>query len=231
MLIVIEGLDGSGKSTQVSKVADYISNELGRNLHYLHFPRFDAPVVGGMIARFLRGEFGAIGQVHPMLVALLFAEDRRDAAGMIRQWLSEGDVVLLDRYVYSNIAFQCAKLEGAESDSLSEWIFRTEYSDFGIPKPDLNVFLDVPIAFVKDRLSDQRQGEDREYLEGKQDIHEADMAFQSKVREKYLQSCASDPDFIKVDCSDNSGNMLPPDGIFGLLKAEIDRVLTDCKCE
>lgn len=229
MLIVIEGLDGSGKSTQVSKVADYISNDLGRNLHYLHFPRFDAPVVGDMIARFLRGEFGAMEQVHPMLVALLFAEDRRDAACMIRQWLSAGDVVLLDRYVYSNIAFQCAKLEGQESDSLAEWIFRTEYSDFGIPKPDLNVFLDVPIAFVRDRLSDQRQGEDREYLEGRQDIHEADMGFQSKVREKYIQSCESDPGFIRVDCSDSCGNMLPPDCIFRLLKAEIDRVLKDGK--
>lgn len=226
MLIVIEGLDGSGKSTQVGKVADYISKELGRNLQYLHFPRFDAPVVGDMIARFLRGEFGRMVQVHPMIVALLFAEDRRDAAGLIRSWLAEGDVVLLDRYVYSNIAFQCAKLQDdAEADRLAEWIFRTEYGDFGIPVPDLNIFLDVPLNFVEARLADQRQGDDRSYLEGKQDIHEADMAFQQKVRERYLRSCEHDSAFRRVDCSDASDRMLPPEEVFALLKKEVDAVL------
>lgn len=226
MLIVIEGLDGSGKSTQVGRVADYIANVLGRKLHYLHFPRFDAPVVGDMIARFLRGEFGEIGQVHPMIVALLFAEDRRDAAGQIREWLSKGDMVLLDRYVYSNIAFQCAKMQDeAEADKLAEWILKTEYGDFGIPKPELNIFLDVPLDFVEARLADNRQGNDRSYLEGKQDIHEADIAFQKKVRERYLRSCKFDSSFKRVDCADASGKMLPPDEVFALLKKEVDLML------
>ena len=87
MLIVIEGLDGSGKSTQVARMSEYLASRDGRSPEYLHFPRFDAPVVGDMIARFLRGEFGRIDQVHPMIVALLFAEDRRDASAMIRGWL------------------------------------------------------------------------------------------------------------------------------------------------
>lgn len=226
MLIVIEGLDGSGKSTQVGMVSEYISKNLGRSLRYLHFPRFDAPVVGEMIARFLRGEFGGIDQVHPMIVALLFAEDRRDAASDIRKWLSEGDVVLLDRYVYSNIAFQCAKLEGKEAGELAEWIRKTEYSDFGIPKPDLNIFLDVPLVFVKERLAGDRKGEDREYLGGGKDIHEANLVFQSRVRDMYLSCCAGDRDFLRVDCSDSSGNMLAPEAVFGLVKTEIDRILS-----
>ena len=86
MLIVIEGLDGSGKSTQVARMSEYLASRDGRSPEYLHFPRFDTPVVGDMIARFLRGEFGRIDQVHPMIVALLFAEDRRDASAMIRGW-------------------------------------------------------------------------------------------------------------------------------------------------
>ena len=79
MLIVLEGLDGAGKSTQVELVRRMFAQE-GVESHFLHFPRFDAPVYGELIARFLRGEFGGVGQVDPYLVALLFAGDRIDRA-------------------------------------------------------------------------------------------------------------------------------------------------------
>ena len=109
MLIVLEGLDGAGKSTQVKKLKEYLTERCG-SLEYIHFPRYDAPVYGDLIGRFLQGEFGSIDAVHPQLVALLFAEDRHRAAPMMREALDAGKVVLLDRYVYSNIAYQCAKL-------------------------------------------------------------------------------------------------------------------------
>ena len=115
MLIVIEGLDGAGKSTQVNAVKNYIISK-GIELEYMHFPRYDG-LYGSLIARFLRGEFGSIEQVHPQLVALLFAEDRHHAAAQIRGWLESGKWVLLDRYVYSNIAYQCSKLENAPSSA------------------------------------------------------------------------------------------------------------------
>lgn len=223
MLIVIEGLDGSGKSTQVKKVNGYLSKESGKEVHYLHFPRFDAPVVGEMIAKFLRGEFGSINEVHPMIVALLFAQDRKDASTQIREWLDKGEIVLLDRYVYSNIAFQCAKLNDEKSQKeLADWILRTEYDEFAIPRPDLNIFLDVPISFVDSRLKDSRSGDDRDYLMGKSDIHEADLSFQRKVREIYLRECGRDEKFIRVDCSNGQGEMLPADAIFDKLKKIIN---------
>jgi dTMP kinase len=225
MLIVLEGLDGAGKSTQVKKLKEYIVSK-GRELKYLHFPRFDAPVVGEMIAKFLRGDFGDINQVDPMLVALLYAEDRREASKMVREWLSAGDVVLFDRYVYSNIAFQCAKMEDpAKREELRDWIFKSEYEDFGIPRPDINIFLDVPIGFVSSKLSEVREGDDREYLKGKSDIHEADINFQVKVRNVYLSQCEKDESFKRIDCSDADGNMLPADSIFDKIKSELDKVL------
>ncbi len=226
MLIVIEGLDGSGKSTQVRKVSEYLSKEKGVSLRYIHFPRFDAPVVGDMIARFLRGEFGANDQVHPRIVAYLFAEDRFKASALMRDWLAAGDVVLLDRYVYSNIAFQCAKIaSSAEAEELADWILKTEYEEFGIPRPDLNIYLDVPISFVDGRLKDQREGDDREYLKGAQDIHEADMDFQRKVRDIYRSRCERDNKFLKIDCSDACGNMLGQEEIFNKIKQQIDAIL------
>lgn len=225
MLTVLEGLDGAGKSTQVKKLRAYLES-LSGNLEYIHFPRYDAPVYGELISRFLRGDFGANNAVHPQLVALLFAEDRHGAAPQMKEVLEQGGNILLDRYVYSNIAYQCAKLDNAEeAASLREWIFNTEYGNFGLPEPDLNIFLDVPIAFVESKLKSQRGGADREYLEGGQDIHEADIEFQKRVREIYRQQCEIDPKFIRIDCSDDYGQMLPPDEIFAKVKAVVDQAV------
>lgn len=225
MLIVLEGLDGAGKSTQVKKLKSYLES-LSPDLDYIHFPRYDSPVYGDLISRFLRGDFGSNENVHPQLVALLFAEDRHGAAPEMKEALKKGNTVLLDRYVYSNIAYQCAKLKDEnEVETLRKWIIDTEYGNFDLPVPDLNIFLDVPIGFVEKKLASHRNGSDRDYLEGGQDIHEADIEFQKKVRSIYQRQAALDPKFIRVDCSDEFGFMLPPDDIFAKVKAVVDSVL------
>ena len=225
MLVVLEGLDGAGKSTQVKKLRSYLESLFG-SLEYIHFPRYDAPVYGDLISRFLRGDFGDNETVHPQLVALLFAEDRHGAAPQMKQTLAAGGTVLLDRYVYSNIAYQCAKLSNPdEADELREWIFNTEYGNFDLPVPDLNIFLDVPIGFVESKLKSQRGGSDREYLEGAQDIHEADIEFQKRVRDIYRKQCERDSKFIRIDCSDAQGQMLPPGAIFAKVQEVVDKAI------
>ena len=222
MLVVLEGLDGAGKSTQVRKLRNYLESLFG-SIEYIHFPRYDAPVYGDLISRFLRGDFGDNETVHPQLVALLFAEDRHGASHQMKHVLSSGGTVLLDRYVYSNIAYQCAKVKDeTEAETLRDWIFNTEYGNFGLPVPDLNIFLDVPIDFVEKKLKSSRNGQDREYLEGGQDIHEADIEFQKRVRNIYKQQCQKDPKFIRIDCSDENGQMLPPGEIFAKIQSVVD---------
>ncbi len=212
--IVIEGLDGSGKSTQLERLRDHLTrHEIDH--FFLHFPRTDAPVFGEMIARFLRGELGKIEDVDPYLVALLYAGDRMDAAGLIRRERENRQVVLVDRYVYSNIAFQCAKLEDSkEQEKLRDWILHMEYEHFRIPKPDLNIFLDVPFSFTVEKLKERQQSEIRKYLEGQQDIHEKDLTFQQKVRDIYLRFAATQPDCISIPCYDEREKILPADRIF-----------------
>ena len=225
MLVVLEGLDGAGKSTQVKKLRTNLESLYGSQ-EYVHFPRYDAPVYGDLISRFLRGDFGSNESVHPQLVALLFAEDRHGAAPAMKETLEKGGVILLDRYVYSNIAYQCAKLKDEqEAEGLRDWIFNTEYGDFELPKPDLNIFLDVPISFVESKLKADRAGDDRDYLAGGQDIHEADIEFQKRVRAIYQRQCEIDPKFIRIDCSDEYGMMLPPGAIFEKVKAVVDSTL------
>ncbi|MGD0755537.1 MAG: dTMP kinase [Bacteroidales bacterium] len=216
-LFVIEGVDGAGKSTQIKLLRDFFSNK-GYKCEYLHFPRTEAPYFGELIARFLRGEFGSLNDVDPYLVAMLYAGDRKDASWLISNWLSEDKIVLLDRYTYSNIAYQCAKLHDVSNqDKLMKWILTLEFSHFAIPKPDLNVFLDVPFAFAENNLTGTRTGNDRNYLNGTSDIHEENMVFQKKVRDIYLRVSESDDRLAVIDCSDSNGTMLPPSEIFNLI--------------
>ena len=223
MLIVLEGLDGAGKSTQV-KMLDAFLQSAGRKTKFLHFPRYEAPIYGDLIARFLRGDFGDNDTVHPQLVALLYSLDRIDAAPTIKEWLDDGYCVILDRYVYSNIAFQCAKLpDEKQSELLREWIFNFEYKVSGIPEPDFNIFLDVPIVFIDRQLKHNRSGSDRDYLEGKSDIHESSIEFQKKVREIYLRQYELDSNFIRIDCAGADGDILPARTIFNKLKQIISQ--------
>jgi dTMP kinase len=222
-LLVIEGLDGAGKSTQVGMMQNFLV-ESGIDYKYLHFPRTDSPVYGDLIARFLRGELGDINQVNPYLVALIYAGDRADAKHMLERWLEEEITIILDRYVYSNIAYQCAKLSGnSNREALKKWILDTEFGYFKLPKPDLNIFLDVPFGFTKRKLTEQRSGDDRSYLNGVRDIHEEDLSFQERVREVYL-TLENEPNFIRINCDNEQGQMLPPDQIFNKIKNELGKI-------
>ena len=214
---VIEGVDGAGKSTQIKMLRNFFA-ERGYKCEYMHFPRTDDPYFGELIARFLRGEFGALNEVDPYLVAMLYAGDRKDASETIRNWLKEGKIVLLDRYTYSNIAYQCAKLKDVKAQvELMKWILDLEFSHFAIPRPDLNIFLDVPFEFTEKKLMVTRTGDDRSYLNGSRDIHEESLIFQKNVRDIYLRVAQKDDRLALVDCSTKNGVMLTPAEIFNLV--------------
>jgi dTMP kinase len=216
-LFVIEGLDGAGKSTQIKLLKDFLLKQ-GYICEYLHFPRTDTPFFGELIARFLRGEFGSINDVDPYLVAMLYAGDRKDSSTLINSWLTDGKIVLLDRYTYSNIAYQCAKLsEVSSQEKLMHWILSLEFNHFAIPVPDINIFLDVPFAFTRKNLTESRTGNDRNYLNGNMDIHEESMVFQKKVRDIYLRVSETDDHLAVIDCSNINGAILEPSAIFELI--------------
>lgn len=222
MFIVLEGLDGAGKSTQIKQLRELLTSR-GIESEYVHFPRFDSPVFGELIARFLRGELGSVESVDPYIVALLFAGDRADMAPQIRAWQAEGKVVIVDRYVYSNIGYQCAKLATEEQRAkLKQWILDTEYGYYNIPRPDLSLFLDVPFAFTAKSLTEQREGDDRAYLNGSKDIHESSLDLQQMVRNVYLEAAKSDEALQVIDCSNAEGGMDTPQGIF----SRIEKVVT-----
>ena len=231
-LIVLEGVDSSGKSTQIKQITKYLEKN---NLTYdfLHFPKYGHNEFSEVIAKFLRGEFGGIDDVNPYFVANIFAMDQFLYKPELLQKLEDNDVVLLDRYVFSNIAFQGAKFDNPmESGNIQTWIsdFAFEFNE--LPYPDLTLFLDVPIDIVKDRLKERKVDDDpygdRDYLQGKQDIHEADLNFQSKVRDIYL-SLEKATNYHTIDCAiplDGEWYVLSPEDLFNsykeLIKITID---------
>lgn len=215
--ITIEGLDGSGKSTQINLLKKYL-NMQNMPFKFIHFPMTDSPknspIYGEMVSNFLKGEYGDVQQVNPYLVALLYAGDRNNAKSIINEWLEKDYFILLDRYVYSNIAYQCAKVSEVEKKrKLKEWIFHLEYEYNKIPKPSFSLFLQMNFDFVCSKLKDNRQGSSREYLAGKTDIHEKDLELQKKVEKEYIQLVGENSDFHLIKCANESGHILSPENI------------------
>ncbi len=132
-------------------------------------------------------------------------------AGTIRGWLSEGHVVIADRYVYSNIAFQCAKCtDGQDKVKLREWILDLEYTHFQIPKPDISLYLDVSSESAATAIRRDATRDERNYLNGAQDIHESNTGFQEKVQQEYLSLVNTQDDFQSIPCIGPDHKRLSP---------------------
>ncbi len=144
LFLAIEGGDGSGKSSQIALLEEFF-RKCDRTVKAIHFPRVTAKPYGRMIAEFLRGEYGSVENVHPKLAALIYALDRQQAASQLKDAVAAGQVLIADRYIFSNIAYQCAKEPDViKRIGLAEWIESLEYGYHGIPRPDLTLYLDVP---------------------------------------------------------------------------------------
>lgn len=228
-LIVIEGTDASGKGTQCKIIQKYLQDK-GLTYNYFHFPMYGHNQFSDIIARFLRGEFGSVDQVDPYFVANIYAMDRFMFLPELIKSLETHDVVLLDRYVYSNISYQAAKfLDILESQKMISWIMRFEFGFLNLPYPDINIFLDLPIEITGKRLEDKREGNDRDYLKGKSDIHETDLGFQERVRQNYLNTMEGGRNckIIKSYINTNEGfSVLSPEDLFNSYKKDIDYVLS-----
>ncbi len=206
-LIAFEGLDASGKSTQIRLLLKALAE---RKIEYecISFPRTREPGYGEAIAMFLRGELGSVAEVNPYLIAGLYAGDRATARAHIEERLKAGCLVVADRYTYSNLAFQGAKIaDPAAKRQFLVWLRRLEFESIGLPVPALTIFFDAPLEFVRAKLSARQSDERRSYLRGKADIHESALDLQEKVALEYRSFAAEDPNFIAVALA--SGRSIP----------------------
>lgn len=224
ILIAIEGIDGAGKGTQVQALVKRLQ-EAGRRCGTLQFPRYSETTFGAAIGDFLNGRFGTLNQVHPQLAAVLYAGDRFESKDVLLQLLADNDVVVLDRFTGSNLAHQAAKLEGEQRQELSTWIDHVEHTVFGLPRPDLNILIDISSDWSRQLVSRKAA---RDYTEQEADLQEADLSYQEKVRRCYLDVANQRDDWTIVNSIDNAGNLKSVEevnsDIFGQVKPLLDQM-------
>ncbi|WP_347902351.1 hypothetical protein [Pseudomonas purpurea] len=201
-LIIIEGGDGLGKSTQFEILKRRLESQ-GRHIVTFDFPNKSGTPIGKLIGNFLRGNFG---QVTPEFLGLAFAADRLVARQSIRDALDNGSVVICDRFVASNIAFQGAKIEDdqrrKELDELLRWL---EYDVYDLPRPNLEIVLSSDDDYYRDgHHLNRAEDPNRAYAEGEADIHEASLDLQQAVN-RYFRELPDDPAVAKIAIKDSSG--------------------------
>jgi len=200
-LIVFEGTDGSGKSTQFQALCQRLERE-GRDFRRLVFPQYDEPS-SALIRMYLGGEFGsAPGDVNPYAASAFYAVDRY--ASLKKVWgkyYAGGGLVLADRYTSSNAVHQAVKCPPGEQEGFLRWLDDFEHDKLGLPRADAVVYLDMPTEQAATLL---RQREQRAGTKG--DIHETDTAYLAACRETALRA-ARLLGWYRIDCVDAAGQL------------------------
>ena len=176
-LIVIEGTDGSGKSTQFARLSQHLEEDKIAFKH-LVFPRYKEES-SALIRMYLGGEFGdKPTDVNAYAASAFYAVDRYASYKMDwGKWYEEGGVVLSDRYTTSNAVHQASKEEGEAQKKYLHWLYEFEYEKLGLPRPDLTIYLDVPTDFTEKMLRGREQATNTHA-----DIHEKDMDYLATCR-------------------------------------------------
>ena len=176
-LIVIEGTDGSGKSTQFKLLTQRLQEE-NREFQKLVFPQYSEPS-SALIRMYLGGEFGnKPSDVNAFAASAFFAVDRYASYKKVwGEWYENGGLIVSDRYTTSNAVHQASKVPAEEQKALLQWLYDFEYDKLGLPAPDLVVYLDVPTDFTEAMMR-RREADTNTHA----DIHEQDLEYLATCR-------------------------------------------------
>ena len=196
-LIVIEGLDGSGKGTQSALVTQVLKDR-GFKVKKLTFPDYDSPT-SSLVKMYLGGELGDTpDDVNAYAASSFYAVDR--VASFIKYWkkdYEECDYIVADRYVTSNIIYQMSKVDDSERDEYIQWCEDYEYNRLRVPRPDIVIYLDMPPAVSQKLMSGRYNGD-----ESKKDIHEKNMNFLLACRKSALYALEK-LSWVHISCAEN----------------------------
>ncbi|MGM5488025.1 MAG: dTMP kinase [Nanobdellota archaeon] len=195
-LYVIEGTDGSGKETQTKRLRERFERE-GYMVESIDFPQYGKKSAG-LVEEYLNGNYGTAQEVGPYRASIFYACDRYDASFQIKQWLSEGKIVIANRYVSSNMGHQAAKIDDpVERDTYLKWLDNLEFEVFGIPRPTEVIYLHVPAYIGQELVSKKKQ---RAYIkDDTADIHEKDIEHLKKAEATY-QEIAQTFGWLQISC-------------------------------
>jgi dTMP kinase len=203
-LIAIEGIDGSGKGTQAQMLREALHRRK-ISAELFSFPAYDLTLAGTLIGAYLNSELGDIAHIDSRLTALLFALDRFERKKSIEQSLQLQQWVICDRYVGSNLAHQVGRTAPQKRVQTRAFIEKLEYDVFGLPRPQLVLYLDMPPALAQQRI---RQKEARVYTHQKLDAHENDSFHLRAALEEYHQQLKTNPDWVLISTVSSEGDSL-----------------------
>ncbi len=198
--IVIDGTDGSGKTTQLSLLKDKLEFE-GYAVEVADFPQYNTKSAG-LVEEYLSGKYGQANDVDPYKASIFYAVDRFDASSKIKRWLQEGKVVLANRYTSASLGHQGCKIDNPlERKVFFNWLYDLEYKIFEIPKPDLTIILqvepEISFTLARDRAREDWKGKTT-------DIHENNFEHLKKAEQTYLEIANNLPGFRLIKCTHNN---------------------------
>jgi dTMP kinase len=202
--IVFEGIDGSGKRTQLELLVRAITDR-GIPCEKISFPRYEG-LFGGLVARYLNGEFGTLENVDAHLSAVLFAGDRFEAKPKIEATLASGKNLVADRYIASNLAHQGARVKSEKRGGFLRWMKRLECEIYGLPSEDVVIYLRVPAPAAHEQVG--TKGE-RDYTSLPRDIQESNLEHLEEASDVY-DSLAREPNWVIIECYDAGADAMRP---------------------
>lgn len=211
-LIVFEGIDGSGKTTQI-KLLTKLLKVKKIPFEVISFPQYGQNEYAQKIFDYLSGKLGNLKEVDPYEMAKLYASDRKTVKDKIENWLAEGKLVIANRYVSSSKAHLGANLAEEKRADFIKWIDQLEYQENSLPKEDLTVLLSV----------DPKTGQKNSKTKNHPDIHEDNLSHLTKTREIFLQLAKHEQDWVVVDCMSNF-QMKSPEEIQKEVVAELKNI-------
>jgi dTMP kinase len=205
--IVIDGIDGAGKATQTKLLVEALKAQ-GKKVESIDFPRYYNNFFGALIGECLRGDHGDFVAIAPKIASVLYACDRMESSSHINAWLAEGVTVIADRFVSSNQIHQGGKCKTAkERKEFLEWLDTMEHQILGVPRPDMIVYLNLPIEVSQMLLKKAKSGEQavsadfkKRYMKGKTDIAEENLQHMEDSRQSALKIIKSKNNWKKIEC-------------------------------
>jgi dTMP kinase len=218
--IVIDGTDGSGKTTQTELLIERLKKE-GRDAQTVSFPQYNQKSAG-LVEEYLGGKYGKAEDVDPRISSIFYAADRYDASFKMREWLGQGKILVANRYVSSNMGHQGGKIhDAAKRETFLDWLYELEYGLFKLPVPDINFVLFVPTEIAQQLA----QARNREDWTGKtRDIHEESLTHLKSAAESYLYIAKKYPNFNLINCAPNE-NLLSRENIHEKIWEHVRKML------
>ena len=201
-LIVIDGGDGAGKDTQTKRLVERLIRE-GHAVGTLDFPRYTHNTYGALIRECLDGKHGDFLNLDPKIASTLYAADRFEAKPQLQEWLEEGRIVILDRYVSSNMLHQGAKIyDPSELDEFLAWLDKTEYDIFGLPRPDLVVYLHVDAEQRMKLLQEATRNKENRF-----DVAEESLEHQQQTENRAAEIVEKYGHWRTINCMNEAGEL------------------------